>query len=165
MDLVALGRSLFATWLLSFPLVNGNPRPPEFAQALADVALETEDPRHWAAVLDVFASLESGYRPDAAGDCPGMRPGDPACTRARGAASCGMLQTPCATTPTEMSGQLRYALAIFRVAAKMCPKMPLSPYAKGSCVPWSGAAWRLHLIARAEAAPPLSFGVRAPGAP
>ncbi|CAN5580407.1 hypothetical protein BH09MYX1_BH09MYX1_63530 [soil metagenome] len=39
----------------------------------------------FAAALDVFAAHESGYHPQAAGDCPGIKSGDPTCTRELGA--------------------------------------------------------------------------------
>lgn len=167
-------RSILIGWLLSLPYVNAVPRPPEFAVALSNVVLsmftasselpilarpvEVDAARRWSALIDTFAALEGAYRADAAGDCKGLPAGSPKCKRldASGkpwAASCGMLQTPCAITPTDAEGQIRLALSIFLTSARMCPAMPLSPYAKGACVPWRGAAFRERLIDRALRSP------------
>lgn len=153
-------RSALAAWLLAQAFVHYVPRPPAAALIIAEAALETRDPRRWAATLDTFAALESAYREDAAGDCPGMRAGDPKCTRELGARSCGAFQTPCATTPRNLLSQARYALAIFQTSATMCPRWPLAPYAKGVCVEWANGEWRMGFIRRALAMPDLGEAER-----
>ena len=133
---------LFA-WLTSLPQIldgHGYPiaRPPAAAKVIATVALETQDPALYAAALDVFAAHESGYRPTAAGDCPGLRSGDPLCTRELGAHSCGAWQTPCATTPRDAAAQARQWVAIFRRSTVACPQYPFAVLGTGRCIAWGG---------------------------
>lgn len=99
-------------------------------------------PELYVAFLDVFAAHESAYNVEAAGDCPGMRPGDPACTVARGALSCGAWQTPCSRTPMSLSAgkqalalaQAKLALDILDVSMTSCPAHPIALYMTGRCV-------------------------------
>lgn len=140
-------------WLLVVPLIlDGHrwpiPRPISAAAIIAKVAAETEDPKFFAALLDVQAAKESGYRADAAGDCPGMRAGDPKCTRALGAKSCGAYQTPCAETPENAEAQTRLALAYIRRSYAACPAHPLSVYGTGRC----DTRWGDDRVALARAA-------------
>lgn len=133
---------LFA-WLTSLPQIldgHGHPiaRPPAAVRVIAAVAVETPDPAFYAAALDVFAAHESGYRPSAAGDCPGLRSGDPLCTRELGAHSCGAWQTPCATTPRDAAGQARSWVAIFRRSVSACPAHPFAILGTGRCIAWGG---------------------------
>jgi hypothetical protein len=128
-------------WLMSLPPIldgHGYPiaRPPAAARVIAAVAVETSDPAFFAAALDVFAAHESGYRPSAAGDCPGMRSGDPQCTRELGARSCGAWQTPCATTPRDATAQARQWVAILRRSTLACPAHPFAVLGTGRCLVW-----------------------------
>lgn len=134
-------------WLMSLPRVldgHGHPiaRPPAAARVIAAVAAETSDPALYAAALDVFAAHESGYRPSAAGDCAGMRPGDPLCTRELGARSCGAWQTPCATTPRDAAAQARQWVAILRRSFVACPEHPFAVLGTGRCIPWGASRVR-----------------------
>jgi hypothetical protein len=143
-------------WLLALaPIRDGNghdiPRPRAAAATIADVAVETDEPQMFAALLDVLAAKESGYRTNAAGDCPGMRPGDPKCTRALGAKSCGAFQSPCAITPVDGAGQARLAVSLLRRSFAACPEYPLSVYGTGRCQHWGDE--RLALVRAALLVP------------
>ncbi len=139
---------VIARWLLATPsLLDGHgapiPRPPAIVEVIAEAAVVTDNPRMWAATLDVMSGHESAYRPDAAGDCPGMRPGDPHCTRELGAASCGLGQTPCRETPRDAAGQVALMLRYLRKSFMACPSHPLSPYATGGrCIAWGATRER-----------------------
>lgn len=131
-------------WLTSLPSIldgNGYPikRPVAAASIIATVASETEDPTFFAAALDVFAARESGYHPQAAGDCPGLRAGDPTCTRELGARSCGAWQTPCASTSRDPATQARQWIAILRRSMIACPKHPFAVLGTGRCIAWGMA--------------------------
>lgn len=128
-------------WIVSLPLIldkGGHPipRPVEAARVIAQVAAREPDPAYVAAALDVFAALESGYRPKAAGDCPGLKAGDPSCTREMGALSCGAWQTPCKITPADGLGQAKLWVSILRRSQAMCPAYPLALLGTGKCLPW-----------------------------
>lgn len=118
----------------------------------------TASPELYVAFLDVFAARESGYRLDAAGDCPGMPPGDRRCTVALGALSFGAWQTPVARTPKTAASpmllavaQARLALSILETSMAGCPDHPIAMYMTGRCAPVG--AMREAEIAAAMATP------------
>jgi hypothetical protein len=118
-------------WLVALPVhVDGHhhpiPRPYGAALTIANVAAETELPQVYAAMLDVLAAHESGYRNSVTGDS---------------GRSCGAYQTPCARTPPDGLGQTRLALALIRQANDACPGHPLWLYASGRCASTWTAAW------------------------
>jgi hypothetical protein len=141
-------------WLWSLGYLGASNSPPmprdlniTIAASVA-AAEESDHPKRWAAELDVFARFETGYR-DVAGDCPGLPPGSPLCTRELGARSCGPWQTPCRETPQSMSleDKARLALRHMKTSALACPKAPLSIYATGVCAEHSPAmAFRMSKI-------------------
>jgi methylaspartate ammonia-lyase len=108
-------------------------RPVASARVIATAAMETQTPVLFAAWLDELAAHESGYRISAAGDCPGLKPGDMQCTRELHARSCGAWQTPCARTPKTGLDQARLAIRILQQAVEQCADHPLWAYASGSC--------------------------------
>ena len=111
---------ILIAWVMALPLYQGTPRPPEFAAAIAVVALERapESPLELAATLDVIAAHESRYRPTASGDH---------------GRSAGAYQTPTARTPRDIAGQTSLAARILADAARACPAHPLWAYASGRC--------------------------------
>ena len=113
--------SALVAWVLALPLYQGIARPPEFAIAIADVALATapDDPRALAATLDLIAAHESHYTLSASGD---------------GGRSRGAYQTPRHRTPKDIAGQTRLAARILGEAARACPAHPLWAYASGRCI-------------------------------
>ena len=113
--------SALVAWVLALPLYQATPRPPEFAAAIAEVALADapDDPRVLAATLDLIAAHESRYRPLARGD---------------GGRSVGAYQTPRHRTPATVMGQTRLAARILGEASRACPAHPLWAYASGRCV-------------------------------
>lgn len=171
-------------WVMTWPLLlDGRPSDavrhpiprPRFA-ALAFVTaaeahiadrtkkgLPAASPDLYVAFLDVFAARESGYNVEAAGDCPGMRPGDPACTVARGAVSCGAWQTPCGRTPMSLASgkhalaveQAKVALGILDVSMASCPSHPIAMYMTGKCVA-VGASREREIAAQLAAPVPSS---------
>lgn len=144
------GAELIA-WVALWPLVlDGRPgqrlprhpipRPAAIVSVMVDAALEAEartgvSAETFLAVEDVQFAHESGYRPGLAGDCPGMRAGDPRCTRAAGAKSCGLGQTPCRITPPGATAleEARITLRTFERWMLECPSNPLGAYMTGSC--------------------------------
>lgn len=147
-----------AAWLLSLPAVadghgHAIPRPKVAADVFAVVALETDNPTMWAAALDTFAAMESGYRPHVAGDCPGMRAGSLLCTKALGAKSYGLFQAPAATTSEDPATQARAWIAIARKSFAMCPAHPFAPLATGRCTNWGASR---EAIIRAAVAVPIN---------
>lgn len=151
-------RSALIAWILALPTVNHVPRPVEFAIELASFCIQTDAPTGWAALLDTFAALESGYNSTRAGDCDGLPPGSPKCRRfhpdgKRWAHSCGYWQTPCPQTPDDPAGQFVLAVKLFTISGVGCPEHPLALYAKGVCVPWKNGEWRERIIARALLTP------------
>lgn len=135
-------------WLLALPPVLDGaghpiPRPRAAAQVIADVAAAEPDALFVAAALDTFAALESGYRTNVAGDCPGMRAGDPRCTRALGAKSYGAWQTPTAITPRDGLGQARLWVSILRTSQRACPAHPLALLGTGKCIAWGDRRQRI----------------------
>ena len=138
-------------WLLALPpVLDGNghpiPRPRAAADVIAVVAIGTDQPLTYAALLDTFAAKESGYRPSAAGDCPGMRAGSLLCTRELGAKSCGAWQTPCGITPKLPMGQAQLALTTLQRSMATCPEHPLSLYGTGRCKAWPGGDARMAIV-------------------
>ena len=125
-------------WLVSLPLVVDDnhhpiPRPPASARVIATVSMGTPAPELFAAWLDELAAHDSAYRTTAAGDCPGLRAGDPTCTRELHAQSCGAWQTPCARTSKSPLEQAKLAIRILQQALEQCEAHPLWAYASGSC--------------------------------
>jgi hypothetical protein len=112
---------ILIAWVAALPLYQATPRPPEFAAAIAVVALERapEAPERLAATLDLIAAHESRYRPLARGD---------------GGRSVGAYQTPRHRTPATIAGQTRLAARILGEASRACPAHPLWAYASGRCV-------------------------------
>lgn len=131
---------LLAFLLALPPILDGTghpiPRPREAASVIAVVAAEQADPVFWAASLDTYAALESGYHPKAAGDCPGMRAGSPLCTKALGARSYGAWQTPAATTSDDPATQARQWVAIAKRSFAACPAHPFAMLGTGRCIAW-----------------------------
>ena len=112
---------ILVAWVAALPLYQATPRPPEFAAAIAEVALADapDDPRVLAATLDLIAAHESRYHPTARGD---------------GGRSVGAYQTPKHRTPATIAGQTRLAARILGEAARACPAHPLWAYASGRCL-------------------------------
>jgi len=150
-------------WVMTWPLLldgrpgfavrNPIPRPKYAPLAFVTAATEHIDartkkglpsasPELYVAFLDVFSARESAYNVQAAGDCPGMKPGDPACTVELGAVSCGAWQTPCSRTPMSLASgkqalavaQAKLALDILDVSMAACPSHPIAMYMTGRCV-------------------------------
>ena len=96
------------------------PRPAGVPDVIAQVALEHPEVDAWllAATLDVLGAHESGYS-----------------THPRGlndhGRSKGFGQTPRASTPDDLLGQVREAARWVIVSWKGCPAFPLSRYATG----------------------------------
>lgn len=139
---------LLLAWLLALPPVldgagHAIPRPAAAARVIADVAAVEPDALFVAAALDTFAAMESGYHPKVAGDCPGMRAGDPHCTRELGAKSVGAWQTPAAITPNDPAAQARLWVAILRQSQKACPAYPLAMLGTGRCIAWGDRRQRV----------------------
>ena len=128
-----------AAWLLALPLYNATPRPPEFATAIADVALAVapDAPLELAATLDVIAAHESRYHPLARGDH---------------GRSAGAYQTPKHRTPRDIAGQTQLAARILADAARACPAHPLYAYASGRCAPSYAARAMERAVAASLAA-------------
>jgi hypothetical protein len=101
---------------------NGHPvpRPAGVLDAIAQVALEhpNVDARLLAITLDVLGAHESGYsaKPRGSNDH---------------GASKGFGQTPRASTPDDLLGQIREAARWVIVSWRTCPEYPLSRYATG----------------------------------
>jgi hypothetical protein len=133
--------SALVAWVLALPLYQATPRPPEFAAAIAEVALADapDDPRVLAATLDLIAAHESRYRPLARGD---------------GGRSVGAYQTPRARTPATIAGQTRLAARILGEAARACPAHPLWAYASGRCLSSYAAREMERAVAASLAAAP-----------
>ena len=98
--------TMLTAWLLALPLYAATPRPPEFARAIAIVALRVapESPLELAATLDVIAAHESRYHPTALGDH---------------GRSAGAYQTPAMRTPRDIAGQTQLAARILADAARV----------------------------------------------
>ena len=133
--------SALVAWILALPLYQSIPRPPEFALAIADVALDAapDDPRALAATLDLIAAHESRYHPLASGD---------------GGRSRGAYQTPRHRTPADIAGQTRLAARILGEATRACPAHPLWAYASGRCATSYAAREMERAIASSLAAAP-----------
>ena len=131
-----------AAWLLALPLYAATPRPPEFAAAIADVAVAVapDAPEQLAATLDVIAAHESRYRPLARGDH---------------GRSAGAYQTPASRTPATIIGQTSLAARILADAARACPAHPLYAYASGRCAPSYAARAMERAVAASLAAAEL----------
>ena len=130
-----------AAWIIALPLYQGIARPPEFALAIAEVALATapDAPEQLAATLDLIAAHESRYRPAARGDH---------------GRSAGAYQTPSSRTPRDIAGQTRLAARILGEAARACPAHPLWAYASGRCAPSYAARDMERAVDRALALAP-----------
>lgn len=135
-----MNATALAIWLTSLPpITDGHnapiPRPAKAVDIIAQAALETPAPLLFAAYLDVLAAHESGYRPTAVGDCPGLRAGSLLCTRDRGAHACGAWQGLCSALPAKASAldQARLAVRDLSRAIDGCPSHPLWMYASGHC--------------------------------
>ena len=128
-----------AAWLLALPLYAATPRPPEFARAIAIVALRAapDAPLELAATLDVIAAHESAYHPAARGDH---------------GRSWGAYQTPAFRTPRDIAGQTSLAARILADAARACPAHPLWAYASGRCAPSYAARAMERAVAASLAA-------------
>lgn len=156
--LLALQASALLVWLLALPPVldgHGNPirRSPEMASIFALVASETDNPTFWAAAFDTFAALESNYRPHVAGDCKGLPPGSPLCTKAK-ANSYGLFQTPVAETSEDPVAQTRWWLALAKRTMPLCPAHPFSPLMTGGkCIAVGG---HREAVIRAAVAVPVT---------
>ena len=131
-----------AAWIIALPLYQGIARPPEFALAIAEVALATapDAPEQLAATLDLIAAHESRYRPAARGDH---------------GRSAGAYQTPSSRTPRDIAGQTRLAARILSEAARACPAHPLWAYASGRCAPSYAARAMESAVAASLAAAEL----------
>ena len=133
--------SALVAWLLALPLYQGIARPPEFALAIAEVALEQspDAPEQLAATLDLIAAHESRYLLTARGDA---------------GRSIGAYQTPRHRTPATLAGQTRLAARILSEASRACPAHPLWAYASGRCLPSYAARDMERSVSRALAAAP-----------
>ena len=133
--------AILTAWIVALPLYNATPRPPEFALAIAEVALEgaPDAPEQLAATLDLIAAHESRYSPLARGDA---------------GRSIGAYQTPRHRTPATLAGQTRLAARILSEAARSCPAHPLWAYASGRCATSYAARDMERSVARALAAAP-----------
>jgi hypothetical protein len=116
----------------------GRPAP-AVVQAIADESIADPlmgDPISTAAVLLVFAFRESSYRADVRGDS---------------GKSCGLFQSPCASTPLrDPKAQATIALAIMRRSMVACPDFPFAVYASGSCSSVAGRRISSERIADAK---------------
>jgi hypothetical protein len=155
-----MNAATLAIWILALPAIpdsRGFPirRPTRAARDIAAACIDAADPARCARTLDMLCAKESTYRPELAGDCPGMRAGDPKCTREKGARSCGAFQTPCNRTPPKLTPleQAKLAKRILDDAETICPSHPLWAYASGECKPTDTAIKYEKLIA-APIAPP-----------
>jgi hypothetical protein len=116
----------------------GRPAP-AVVQAIADAAVADPlmgDEQHTAAILLVFAFRESSYRADVRGDS---------------GKSCGLFQSPCASTPLrDPKAQATIALRIMRRSMTACPDFPFAVYASGSCASAAGRRISSERIADAK---------------
>ncbi len=114
--------AIFLWLMMSLSHADGHgheiPRASFAANTIAIVAVETEAPQVYAAMLDVLAAHESAYHTGVTGD---------------GGRSCGAYQTPCARTPQDGLGQTRLAARLLKQANDHCPGHPLWIYARGEC--------------------------------
>ena len=131
--------TMLTAWIIALPLYQGIARPPEFAAAIADVALAVapDAPEQLAATLDLIAAHESRYRLTARGDH---------------GRSAGAYQTPAARTPRDIAGQTQLAARILADAARACPAHPLYAYASGRCAPSYAARAMERAVAASLAA-------------
>ena len=132
---------ILIAWVMALPLYQGTPRPPEFAAAIADVALALapDAPERLAATLDLIAAHESAYHLTARGD---------------GGRSVGAYQTPRHRTPATIAGQTRLAAQMLDEAARACPAHPLWAYASGRCAPSYAAREMERAVAASLAGAP-----------
>jgi len=133
---------ILIAWVMALPLYNATPRPPEFAAAIAVVALERapDAPEQLAATLDLIAAHESRYHPLARGD---------------GGRSVGAYQTPKHRTPATIAGQTRLAAQMLAEAARACPAHPLWAYASGRCASSYAARGMERAVAASLAGAPV----------
>lgn len=150
-----------AAWIMALPMIpdwHGFPirRPPGAARDIAIACIDSYNPARCARTLDMLCAKESTYRPELAGDCPGMPAGSPKCTRELGARSCGAFQTPCARTPAKATAlyQAKLARRILDDAETICPAHPLWAYASGECKPTDTAIKYERLISGPVEPPP-----------
>jgi len=132
---------ILIAWVAALPLYDATPRPPEFAAAIAVVALQRapDAPEQLAATLDLIAAHESRYHLTARGD---------------GGRSVGAYQTPRHRTPATIAGQTRLAAQMLAEAARACPLHPLWAYASGRCAPSYAARGMERAVAASLAGAP-----------
>jgi hypothetical protein len=149
-------------WLLALPSLldgydHGAPirRHEVNALAIANATVETDSPKFWAAVLDVWSAYESGNG-DArvAGGCPGVPIGT-TCRRDQGARYCSPWMIACARVPSSATllDEARIAIAVFKESASVCPDFPFGQYAGVGCHRWSVVDLRVAAIRREHAVP------------
>jgi hypothetical protein len=150
------------TWLLALPLwldgyTHGAPiaRHERNVFAIANAAIETERPKFWAALLDVWGAYESGNADaNVGGGCPGVHVGTP-CRRDQGARYCGPWMVTCSRVPagSTLLDEARIAIRMFRESALACPSFPFGQYAGVGCRQWDVVDLRLALVRRAHSIP------------
>ena len=150
-------------WLIAQPvLLDGHgapiPRRAEVVDAIAVAAAETCSPKWWAALLDVWAAYESGYR-DIGGGCDGVAIGT-ACDRARAKyVSPWMLSRGRVPRDATIVDEARVAIAMFRESFAACPAHPYSFFAAGDCREHRVVDFRLQFVRR-ELAQPIAIEVQ-----
>lgn len=125
------------------------------AQAIARQSVTTEDPKRWAALLDVWGAYESGNADaSAAGGCPGVPIGT-LCKREHGARYCSPWMISCERVPvgSTLDDEARIAIAVFRESAAACPSHPFGFYAGVGCHAWRVVDLRVDLIRRELSVP------------
>lgn len=150
--------SALAAWLIAQPVLHdGNgapiPRLEPVVEAIAIAAAETCEPAWWAALLDVWAAYESGYR-DIGGGCPGT-PIGVACPRDRAPyVSPWMLSRGRVPRGATIVDDARIAIVMFRESFVACPAHPYSFFAAGDCQHHRVVDFRMQFV-RAELAVPM----------
>ena len=134
--------TIFA-WLLALPsLLDGYTRGAPIRRhdvntlAIANASIETDSPKFWAAVLDVWSAYESGNG-DAhiAGGCPGVPVGTP-CRRDQGARYCSPWMIACARVPSSATllDEARIAIAVLQRVRERVSRFFLSGSMRASVV-------------------------------
>lgn len=125
------------------------------AHAIVAASLDTDDPKRWAAILDVWGAYESGNADaDAAGGCPGVPIGT-LCKRSQGARYCGPWMVSCDRVPigATLVDHARIAIQRFKESARYCPAFPFGIYSGVGCHAWSVVDLRVDVIRREMSAP------------
>jgi len=137
-------------WLWALAPVANIPRSIDVAIAISRAAADTNEPKRWAARLDVFAAFETHYGDaNVAGGCPGVRSGTP-CKREQGAHYCSPFMILCSRIPigSTLEEEARIAIIIFEESRAVCPSHPLGRFVGVGCRASELAARRQSWIDR-----------------